>query len=237
MPKPTDTQNLDRSSPFLFICGRCSSCCINKKIQVNPYEIGRLAAHFNVSTTTFIKDKTEKGVYLSRQSDGTCSFLSKDGCSVHPNRPLVCRLYPLRRVVSTDGNEAFAVTRLEQNCRGHIKQSGSIAAYLVSQELGPYLRAADSYLGLFARLAQALTSEVFKPGSTPLPDWIYVSPGDVPEGPFPTLLDMDQVIGKEMGRRALASSDPDKKMFFHINAIDQWLDALKEDDHEKRNKR
>jgi hypothetical protein len=35
----------------------------------------------------------------------------------------------------------------------------------------------------------------------------------------------------------LESSDPYKKMFFHIKAIDKWLDALKEGDHEKRSKR
>jgi uncharacterized protein len=237
MPKQTDTQTLARSSPFSFVCGRCSSCCTNKKIQVNPYEIARLAAHFSLTTTEFIHDKTENGVYLPRRSNGTCLFLGKEGCEVHPDRPLVCRLYPLCRYVSFDGSESFTVTKLMQNCQGQINQGGTIATYLLSQELEPYLKAADLYLGLFTRLAETLSKEVFQEGSIPLPEWFYVSPGDDPKGPFPNLLDMDLVLDKEVGRCALASSDPAKKMFSHIKAIDQWLDALKEGYHEERSKR
>lgn len=237
MPKQTDIQNLARSSPFSFVCGRCSSCCTNKKIQVNPYEIARLATQYSLTTTKFIHLKTEKGVYLQRHSDGTCLFLGKNGCEVHPNRPLVCRLYPLCRYVSSDGSESFTVTELMPNCQGFIKQDGTVATYLVSQDLSPHLQAADLYLGLFAMLAKALSKEVFQEGSSALPEWIYVSPGDDLKCPFPNLLDIDQVIGKGMGRHVLASSDPYKKMFFHINTIEEWLDALKEGDYEKRSKR
>ena len=238
MPKQIDIQNLDRSSPFSFMCGRCSSCCTNKKIQVNPYEIARLAAHFSMTTTQFIQDNTEKGVYLQRRDDGTCLFLGKDGCGVHPNRPLVCRLYPLCRFVSSDGSESFTITELTPNCQGVINQGGTIETYLVSQDLAPYLQIADLYLGLFAKLAEALSKEFFQEGLSSLPDWVYISPGDEPKVPFPNLLDIDQVIiGKGMGRGALASSDPYKKMIFHIKTIEEWLDAAKEDDYEKGTKR
>jgi uncharacterized protein len=237
MPKQTDIQNLARSSPFSFVCGRCSSCCTNKKIQVNPYEITRLATHCSLTTTKFIQFNTEKGVYLQRNNDGTCLFLGKNGCEVHPNRPLVCRLYPLCRYVFSDGSESFTVTELTPNCQGVVNQGGTVATFLVSQDLAPYLQAADLYLGLFTRLAKALSKEVFQKGSSSVPDWVLVSPGDDLKCPFPNLLDMDQAIGKGMGRRTLASSDPYKKMFFHIKAIDRWLDALKEGDHEERNKR
>jgi Fe-S-cluster containining protein len=233
MPKQTDIKNLDRLSPFSFVCGRCSACCTNKKIQVNPYEITRLATQCGLTTTKFIQDKTEKGVYLQRHSDGTCLFLGKDGCSVHPNRPLVCRLYPLCRYVSSEESETFTVAELTTNCQGVINEGGTVATYLVSQDLAPYLQAADLYLGLFARLVEALSKEVSQEGSSSLPDWVYKSPGDDLTCPFPDLLDVDQVIDKEMGSRVLTPGDPDKKIILHIKAIEKWLDAVKEDDYEK----
>ena len=42
------------------------------------------------------------------RDDGACGFLGEAGCTVHPDRPLVCRLYPLGRAVAPDRTETFA---------------------------------------------------------------------------------------------------------------------------------
>ncbi len=55
MAIPVTRSGLDRSAPFGFACNRCLQCCMNKKIQVNPYEIARLAQHLGISTTEFIE--------------------------------------------------------------------------------------------------------------------------------------------------------------------------------------
>jgi len=236
MQKQTDLHSLDRLSPFSFVCGKCSSCCVNKKIQINPYEIARMAAHLNITTTRFIQNKTEKGVYLKRRKNGACLFLGKNGCMVHPNRPLVCRLYPLCRFISSERNEYFTVMELMPDCHGFINKAGTVKTYLVSQDLEPYIKAADLYLGLFVKLATALDNEASRKQSKSMPDWVYVSQGDGPKFPFPKLLDIDQVIDKGNGHRIPVSGEPYKKTIFHIKAIEKWLNKLEEDNHEKRKK-
>lgn len=46
---------LDRDSAFSYRCARCSRCCPRYHIQVNPYEILRLARLLGVSTTGFVR--------------------------------------------------------------------------------------------------------------------------------------------------------------------------------------
>ena len=34
---------MEPDTRFSYRCTRCNSCCVDKRIQVNPYEIARLA--------------------------------------------------------------------------------------------------------------------------------------------------------------------------------------------------
>jgi Fe-S-cluster containining protein len=83
---------------FSYVCHACNRCCRNKAIRVSPYEILRLARHVGISTTQFIESYTEAGgTVLPSKENGDCCFLGERGYSVHPDRPLACRLYPLAR--------------------------------------------------------------------------------------------------------------------------------------------
>ena len=97
-----------REQTFGYFCHACSRCCQGKVIQVNPYEIARLARHLDVSTGAFQEKWTEggKGTVLARTEDDACVFLGRGGCTVHGDRPLVCRLYPLGRQYFPDGTES-----------------------------------------------------------------------------------------------------------------------------------
>jgi hypothetical protein len=87
-----------RDSAFSYTCHACSRCCHDKIIHLNPYEVARLAENRGVSTTEFLARYTENnGTALRRVEDGACVFLTPQGCGVHPDQPLVCRLYPLER--------------------------------------------------------------------------------------------------------------------------------------------
>src|SRR5215470_9862277 len=99
-----------RSEAFDYVCRRCLKCCHHQRIQLNPYELARLARNLGLTTTEFRAAWTEHGDGLAlRQTEtGACVFLGSEGCTVHPDRPLVCRLYPLGRHVSADGSEAFS---------------------------------------------------------------------------------------------------------------------------------
>ena len=94
---PLTTFDKRRESAFSYSCQGCSRCCYHKVIRVGPYEALRLARHLGISTTTFLREHTEAGgtVLRTRPEDGGCVFLGAEGCTVHPARPLACRIYPL----------------------------------------------------------------------------------------------------------------------------------------------
>jgi Fe-S-cluster containining protein len=118
IPLPKMRDSLNRDTPFGFSCNRCLQCCRDKKIQVNPYEIARLAARLGISTTVFIAEHTDAGgVHLRFDDEGACVFLDAQGCSVHEDRPLVCRLYPLGRHLDGSDIETFSEVEPEPGAR------------------------------------------------------------------------------------------------------------------------
>lgn len=145
-----------RDTAFSYRCGACSQCCYDKRIQVNPYELARLARNRGMSTTDVIDRFTvDGGAALVTRPDGGCVFLGPHGCTVHADRPLVCRLYPLGRIVLPDGKEAFVESDPHPETAGVYGQDGSVGSYLDSQGVAPYVAAADRYYGVLVKLLQA----------------------------------------------------------------------------------
>ena len=134
-----------RSTPFGYICRRCSRCCQHKKIQLDPYEVARLARAKGQSTSQFRAAWTVdgQGVTLRQKADGTCVFLGPQGCKVYADRPLACRLYPLGRQVHRDGSEYFSRLEGHPLSKGEFISRGVIADYLEAQGAMPFMAAAD----------------------------------------------------------------------------------------------
>lgn len=138
-----------RAQAFGYACHACSRCCKDKIIQVNPYEVARLARGLRISTTEFRARYTEDGigVHLSRTEDtNTCVFLGEKGCTVHGDRPLVCRLYPLGRNEIPGGLERWIEVVPHPQSAGDYHGRGTIADYIDAQGAGPFLEAADGYV-------------------------------------------------------------------------------------------
>src|SRR5271169_1382542 len=136
-----------RSQVFGYICRRCMRCCYNKRIQINPYESARLARNLQQATTEFRAAWTKDGAgtALKQTETGACVFLGDKGCTVHPDRPLVCRLYPLGRHVLADGTESFSLTEGHPQSAGEFTNNSTIAEFLDSQGVAPFAKAADEY--------------------------------------------------------------------------------------------
>lgn len=136
-----------RSEPFGYTCHACSRCCHHKLIQTNPYEVARLARNRGVSTGEFAARWTVdgQGTHLAQTADGACVFLGDEGCTVHPDRPLVCRLYPLGRRRMADGSEAWQHMEPHPETEGVYSRDGTIAGYLEQQDAQPFILAADAY--------------------------------------------------------------------------------------------
>jgi uncharacterized protein len=212
------SDGLNRQSSFSFECGRCSQCCTDKKIQVNPYEVARLAANLKISTTEFLLSFTADGVYLAAQKNGRCVFLEENGCAVHPDRPLVCRLYPLGRHLNRGGEESFVYSNLHPQCRGSWSKTQTIEEYITNQGVHEFIKASEFYRSLL----KAIIEELGKEKELRLPNWVSVSPGADLQVSFPHLLDPDWVLENIVETKEPVS-DPWQKMMLHVRAVENWL--------------
>lgn len=146
-----------REAPFSYACAGCGRCCFDKRIVVSPYELARIADALALSTTAVIERyTTDHGTVLRQRDDGGCSLLDGKACGVHPGRPLVCRLYPLGRVVDPDGAESFVMLRGHPESEGELGENGTIGEFLERQGTAPYVTATARYFALFERLVEVL---------------------------------------------------------------------------------
>ena len=149
--------DMHRESSFSYTCHACNRCCHNKAIRVNPYEILRLARYLGISTTQFIERHTEAGgTVLRPKENGDCGFLGERGCSVHSDRPLACRLYPLARWVTPDGAESFGDLAPHPKTEGVYGRSGTVQDYLDQQQLAPFFEISERYGKLYQRMVDIL---------------------------------------------------------------------------------
>lgn len=156
-------ESLDRASAFSYRCMACSRCCRGKTIQINPYELARIAVALDMPVPDLIATHTRDGVFLRHHPDGRCVFLGPNGCGIHTHRPLVCRLYPLGRIANLQG-ERFVSVPPHPQTEGHYGTEGTVADYLAQQQAEPFIEAADAYYHLYLRLAGAATSRAsFEP--------------------------------------------------------------------------
>jgi uncharacterized protein len=147
MPLQHSANDEARAEPFGFVCTRCMGCCYRSVIPADPYEIARLARNIGI-TTTEVADRFTvdgEGTILKHLDSGACVFLGSGGCSVHADRPLACRLFPLARSMSGDGHEGFERLNWHPLPKGEITNTGTIGTYLESQDAEPFIKAANDY--------------------------------------------------------------------------------------------
>ncbi|MGC8493759.1 MAG: YkgJ family cysteine cluster protein [Syntrophobacteraceae bacterium] len=216
---------LNRDSAFNFSCSRCLACCRFKKIQLNPYEIARMADNRGISTSEFIaRYTTTGGTILRSNQDGSCVFLNIEGCSVHSDRPLVCRLYPLGRQVDSLGVEIFSQIEFEETCKGVFHENGTIEQYLAEQGAAPFMRAADLYLDLLWRLLDLLNEQRLEPSQaeTILETVEAVAADSAGEHDL-SWLDMDRAVAEYCRLSGIpVPKGIEEKMGIHIKAVREW---------------
>ena len=98
-------------------CEGCSKCCHNmgESIVLDPYDIYQFAKA-GITMEELMSRAVELNVAdgvilpnLKMQEDGgKCYFLDENGrCSVHSNRPGICRLFPLGRIYDDNDFKYF----------------------------------------------------------------------------------------------------------------------------------
>ena len=196
---------------------------------MGPYEALRLSRRLGVSTTEFFARYTEAGgtVLQTRADDRGCVFLGPQGCTVHPDRPLACRLYPLARWTSPEGDESFGHLEPHPQTAGIYGTSGTVDAFLTSQGLPPYFAMGDRYGALYDRMVAVM--ERFDPAEDSerraerRAEVDELDPGTLATA----LFDVDATVGAYCRERNLAvPTDTDALVDLHLKALGAWLDAL-----------
>lgn len=213
--------DMQRDSAFSYACHACNRCCRNKAIRVTPYEILMLARHIGLSTTDFIAAHTEAGGTVLRSRDnGDCGFLGGRGCSVHPARPLACRIYPLARWVEADGAESFGHLAPHPQTDGVYGRGGIVQDYLDHQDVAPFFALSDRYGALYQRMVALLdkidSAELDKRADN------RAAIDNLPAGSMVSLwTDIDATIAS-IGE--IPPSEFDQAISLHISAIEMWLE-------------
>lgn len=219
-----------RDSAFTYDCHACSRCCHEKVIQLNPYEAARLAGNRGLSTTEFLDRYTERsGTVLRRtEADGACVFLTPEGCGVHPDRPLVCRLYPLGRRVTAEGVESFREVEPHPQTEGEYGTAGTVEEFLSRQGVEPFIAAVDRYVDVVGRMTVVLTRAVRADAG--LRGDIERVAGEALEQDAEMMsewVDMDRIVGNYCVRHdAPIPASVEEKMAVHIQAIDEWIASI-----------
>ena len=81
-----------------FECKMCSQCCHGQGgIYLEKDQIGPAAAELGLSVEEFtFRYCIQKGgrYEIAVDENGACSLLTARGCSIHANKPAICRLWP-----------------------------------------------------------------------------------------------------------------------------------------------
>ena len=226
-----ETPGMTRETLFSYACGRCSRCCYHKGISLNPYEVLRLARHQGLTTTAFVDRFTDTaGTQLRQRADGACVFLGEQGCSVHADRPLVCRIYPLGRHVGPEDEETFSELQPHPETEGRYGNEGTVGGYLQSQGAVPFLEAADHYLNLFREMADLLLERVdeLRPSEREAVGQEFAPPKEG-AAPSSAWLDVDRAVDDYCRERGLAKpEEPAQLMELHLEALKRWSNNLTE---------
>ncbi|MHC4445146.1 MAG: YkgJ family cysteine cluster protein [Planctomycetota bacterium] len=133
-----DYPRLGPNDTFKFACHpgvSCfNQCCSDVNIFLSPYDVLRLKKRLGMKSYDFLdkyallpvqKDMRTPVVVLRMNDDEkkTCPFLDEKGCSIYPDRPWPCRMYPLGLAAQKDTpdgwrGERFYFLLKEAACKG-----------------------------------------------------------------------------------------------------------------------
>ena len=196
-------RKIELDEAFGFRCTLSGNCCRNMEIFINPYDVLRLAEALNTTTTEVIDghllflENKEQGLrkpVLRAAREGICAFNVERKCTIHKDRPLSCRLFPIAR-----REEEFLVQEAEY-CKGLLQdRSVTLSVYLEGEEAGTYLEHSGAYHRLLKEAAAAVELAKVDPWLLQL---FYL-----------VLFDYDQVFGEEYG---LATPEEKNRLCLHL---------------------
>lgn len=143
---------------FNFSCQKTGNCCNKMEIFLNPFDILEIASCKGITTSEVIDryviflENAKQGIQrpiFKEARNGFCSFNENKLCTIHMNRPLSCRLFPLNRKNGKlyNSNSSF--------CKGlKVEKEITIDKYITGEGLKEYIEGADLYHNLIEDLTK-----------------------------------------------------------------------------------
>lgn len=175
---PVEPVRFRSSDTFCFSCHKGVSCwnecCHDTDITLTPFDILRLARHFDARPADVVRlfaapavhEKSSLPVAKLRmleppagETRKPCVFLDEaEGCTVYEHRPAACRYYPLGlAAVKMKGHEEpedFYFLVREPHCQGHKEpKEQTVAAFRAEQGVEPYDEANRGWIHILMKLA------------------------------------------------------------------------------------
>jgi Fe-S-cluster containining protein len=137
---------MERDGRFSYACNKCGLCCRDQVITLSPYDVIQIARAAGIRTDDAIRTYTvRRGSTLKFTDERTCIALDGARCSIHPGRPLACRLYPLGLQRDSRGTETFIALESATGSLGLYGEDGTVANFLDAQGVGEYRDAITEY--------------------------------------------------------------------------------------------
>lgn len=160
---------LGKSDKFKFACHSGVSCfnecCGDVNIFLTPYDVLRLKNSLGITSQEFLDkytilpiDQNQKlPVVLLKMQDNekkTCHFVTEEGCSVYPDRPWACRMYPLGLAspgeTASNLNSDFYFLLHESVCKGfEEKKEWTVDEWMENQGIDNFDKFGEMYKDLY----------------------------------------------------------------------------------------
>ena len=171
-------------------CKGCSACChgMGSSIVLDPLDVHRLMSHFQTRFEVLLEDKIEMNIVdgvilpnlkMNTQAEGEpCVFLDAEGrCSIHEDRPGICRIFPLGRVYE---DNSFSYILQIHECQKENRSKVKVSKWIDTPDLKKnqqfitdwhyFLKAAQ------ARLAAGGDEEQIKRTAMQILQYFYIEP-------------------------------------------------------------
>jgi len=132
----------------------------------------------------------------------------------------VCRLYPLGRARMEKGEEIFFKVNPHPESEGEYGHSSTVARYLISQGVEPFIRAEKAYLELIQKMAGAALdkNEADNPENS-----ISLEQSDDSKW----ILDPDPVLERYCVFKGIKfPSGSNDKLEMHLQALNAWVQGV-----------
>ena len=171
-------------------CKGCSACChgMGSSIVLDPLDVHHLMSHFHTRFEVLLEDKIELNIVdgvilpnlkMNTQAEGEpCVFLDAEGrCSIHEDRPGICRIFPLGRVYE---DNSFSYILQIHECQKENRSKVKVSKWIDTPDLKKnqqfitdwhyFLKAAQ------ARLAAGGEEELIKRIAMQILQYFYIEP-------------------------------------------------------------